>query len=366
MNNCSQAPQTRRGRAPRRTAISTSWNESGMDWDAWVAEVQLAKEEFARLINASADEIAVFSSVSEATSAVASALDFTGRRRGRRCHRGRVSNDRTCVAGAGAARRERVVGARSRRARSTLAEYDAPGRRSHGYRLGVARLLPERVRCRTSPRSRRACTRPGALLYVDGYQTLGHRAGRRACRRRRLSRGGQSEIPHGCSRASRSSTCDRELIDTLHPTVTGWFGRENPFAFDAKSLDWSRDGVSRFDTGTPPVINAYIARAGMAIDQRASASAAIRAWLEVLGQRLIDGGRGARSDAARHERHAPEDGDDGVRCADSHAVEAAMRARGVLPSARGPRDPPVAALLQHDRRRGHARSICSPRPSDAS
>jgi hypothetical protein len=35
-----------------------------MDWDAWVEEVQLAKQEFARLINASPDEIAVFSSVS--------------------------------------------------------------------------------------------------------------------------------------------------------------------------------------------------------------------------------------------------------------------------------------------------------------
>ena len=43
-----------------------------------MTEVHLAKEEFARLINAAPDEIAVFSSVSEATSAVASALDFTG------------------------------------------------------------------------------------------------------------------------------------------------------------------------------------------------------------------------------------------------------------------------------------------------
>ena len=44
-------------------------------------EVALAKAEFARLINASADEIAVFSSVSEATSAVATAFDFAGDRR---------------------------------------------------------------------------------------------------------------------------------------------------------------------------------------------------------------------------------------------------------------------------------------------
>src|SRR5262249_60734526 len=46
----------------------------------WMAEVDAAKREFAALINASPDEIAIFSSVSEATSAVASAIDFTSGR----------------------------------------------------------------------------------------------------------------------------------------------------------------------------------------------------------------------------------------------------------------------------------------------
>ena len=79
MNNCSQAPQTDVTRAAAERYLE-SWNAIGMDWDAWMAEVQLAKAEFARLINASPDEIAVFSSVSEATSAVASAIDFSGGR----------------------------------------------------------------------------------------------------------------------------------------------------------------------------------------------------------------------------------------------------------------------------------------------
>ena len=35
-----------------------------------------------------------------------------------------------------------------------------------------------------------------------------------------------------------------------HPLVTGWVGRENPFAFDAKTLDWAA-GAARFDTGPP-------------------------------------------------------------------------------------------------------------------
>ncbi|HEV8411743.1 MAG TPA: aminotransferase class V-fold PLP-dependent enzyme, partial [Gemmatimonadaceae bacterium] len=80
MNNCSQAPQTDATRAAAERYLY-SWNRSGMDWDAWMAEVALAKAEFARLIGASATDIAVFSSVSEAASAVASALDFAGPRK---------------------------------------------------------------------------------------------------------------------------------------------------------------------------------------------------------------------------------------------------------------------------------------------
>src|SRR6185503_8472017 len=56
MNNCSQAPQT----LATRDAIECylqSWRDDGMDWDAWMEEVSRAKQAFAKLINASADEI---------------------------------------------------------------------------------------------------------------------------------------------------------------------------------------------------------------------------------------------------------------------------------------------------------------------
>src|SRR6185312_12829222 len=81
MNNCSQAPQTIATRAAALRYLD-SWNRRGMDWEAWLAEVALAKAEFATLIGAMPSDIAVFSSVSEAASAVASALEFSGRRTG--------------------------------------------------------------------------------------------------------------------------------------------------------------------------------------------------------------------------------------------------------------------------------------------
>ncbi len=117
-------------------------------------------------------------------------------------------------------------------------------------------------------------------------------------------------------------------------SVTGWFGRANPFAFDVKGLDWSPT-ASRFDTGTPPVINAYIARAGMALINEIGV-AKIRAWTQVLGQRLMDGGRARGLTLHGQSDMSCKTPSTAFVVGDSHAVETAMRERGVLPSARGP------------------------------
>jgi selenocysteine lyase/cysteine desulfurase len=124
-----------------------------------------------------------------------------------------------------------------------------------------------------------------------------------------------------------------EIVDTLQPSVTGWFGRANPFAFDARSLDWSPT-ASRFDTGTPPVINAYVARAGMEIINALGPSN-IRAWLLALGQRLIDGGRARGMVLHGTDDMRRKTATTAFVVGDSHAVEHAMRERGVIASARG-------------------------------
>src|SRR5205085_8383704 len=49
--------------------------------------------------------------------------------------------------------------------------------------------------------------------------------------------------------------------------ITGWFGRVNPFAFRIDLLDWSST-ASRFESGTPPVPNAYAALAALALLDR--------------------------------------------------------------------------------------------------
>jgi len=330
INNCSQAPQTDVTRAAAEQYLD-SWNRTGMDWDAWMEEVRLAKAAFASLIGAFPEEIAVFSSVSEATSAVASALDFTSRKR-----RVVVSEMEFPTTGhvwlAQQRRGAQVSWVAMRDGMIEPSDYDAAidsdtalVAACHGYYVnGFTQDIGQIV-----ARAHAAA----ALVFADAYQTLG------ACPINVKETGvdflASGNLKYLMGVPGIAFLYVRPgLAESLHPAVTGWFGRANPFAFDAKVLDWSA-GASRFDSGTPPVMNAYIARAGMEIIASIGVGK-IRAWHGVLAQRLRDGGRQrglthhGTSDIVRKTANSA------FVVNDSHAIERAMRARGVLPSARGP------------------------------
>jgi selenocysteine lyase/cysteine desulfurase len=330
MNNCSHAPQTDATRAAAERYLE-SWNQSGMDWEAWMEEVALAKREFALLVNASPDDIAVFSSVSEATSAVASALDFTGAR-----HRIIVSEAEFPTVGhvwlAQEPRGAQVAWAPARDGTIETGAYDAlVDERAvvvsacHAYYVNgfVQDIGALATRAHTH----------GALLYVDAYQTLGATPVDVQALGVDFLASGNLKFLMGVPGIAFLYV-RREVAERLRPTVTGWFGRADPFAFDVKRLDWS-PAARRFDSGTPPVMNAYIARAGMEM-LNGIGIAKIRAWHEVLARRLIDGGRErgftlhGTTDAARKTATTA------FVVNDSHAVERAMRAHGVIASARGP------------------------------
>jgi len=132
-----------------------------------------------------------------------------------------------------------------------------------------------------------------------------------------------------------------EIAERLQPAITGWFGRTNPFAFTVKELDWAQ-GAARFDTGTPPIINAYIARAGMEIINEIGVPS-IRAWLELLGERLIAGAQARGLTVNGPTEMSRKTATTSIVVPDSHRIELEMRKRGVLPSARAP----VVRLAPH-------------------
>jgi selenocysteine lyase/cysteine desulfurase len=330
MNNCSQAPQTDATLAAAQAYLE-SWGRDGMDWEGWVDEVERARVSFARLINAEPDEVAVTSSVSQAVSALASALGFAARPdivassaefptvghvwlaqepRGASVRWVPMTSDGTIDADDYASRideRTCIV--------SACHAYFA-----NGFTQDVAEIA-------------RLAHARGALMFVDAYQTLGTTPIDVKALGVDALAGGTLKYLMSCAGIAFLYV-RRELANELRPTVTGWFGRVNPFAFDPTRLDWA-EGARRFDGGTPPIINAYIARAGLEIVHEVG-PAAIEQWTRVLSERLVRGGaeRGlALYGTPDPARKAPTTAF--VAGSDSAGVERRMRERGVIASARG-------------------------------
>ncbi len=327
--NCSQSPQcdaTREAAA----AYLDSWNGMGMDWERWMEEIALAKAEFARLVNADPSEVAIGTSVSELTSTVASSLPLD-------------------------AGRMKVI--------TTEAEFPTVGNiwnafRKYGFepeflpiRNGVVelssydRLLDERtlvasifdVYYYNGFKQDLAAIVPkihaaGAIAYVDAYQGIGsHPIDVKALDIDILSTG---NLKYLCGIPGVAFLyVKRELVPHLDPAFTGWFGQENPFEFKLE-LDRAAD-ARRFDNGTPPVLTAYIARAGMAMINEIGPQA-IQEWTDILSARCIEGALARGLEVASPRDIRRKSPTTAIRVpGDSHAVEAALRKEGVIASARG-------------------------------
>ena len=331
LNHCSQAPVT----VDTLAAIdrfTQSWKSEGMDWDRWLEEVEGARRAFARIIDADPVDVAVFSSVSHATAAVASALDFRDPRSrlvlteaefptvahvwGWQARRG--AELVWAPVDAGVVDAEALVASVDDRTRLVSV---AHGHYESGALLDVRPVL-DRAR------------EHGALTFLDAYQTLGtHHVSVKETAVDFLAAGA---LKYLMGVAGIAFLYVRPgLADVLEPGTTGWFGRVEPFAFDAKRLDWA-EGARRFDSGTPPILPAYVARAGMELLLEHGVPL-IQDWVTHLGARMIERGRERGLTLLGPEDAAGRTANTAFDCGskDSHQVEAALRASGFIASARG-------------------------------
>ena len=330
LNSCSQAPQCDVTREAAEAYLE-SWSRSGMDWDAWIGETEAARTEFAALIGADARDVAVATSVSQATASVASGLDYAGTR-----SKVVASGAEFPTVGHVWLAQERfgaeVAWVPVRDGAIDLGEYD--------------RLVDERTlvvsACRayyqTGFKQDVAAIADiahdrGALLFVDAYQTLG-------TERFDAPGSGADFVASGNLKFLLGIPgiaflwVRPGLAETLHPALTGWFGRVDPFAFDAQTLDWG-DGARRLDLGTPPIMEAYVARAGMAWLRRIGLDA-VGTWTAELGRRCVEGAHARGLTVLGPTDPAHRAPTTAIACEESHAVERALRARGIIASARGP------------------------------
>ena len=330
LNNCSQAPLTDVTREAADRFLE-SWNTRGMDWEGWMEEVEGARHAFAALINAAPDEVAVVSSVSHATSALATAIPFDQGR------------DVVVASGAEFPSVGQVWLAQGRRGATVrwvpLCDGTVP---LEGYTSAVdertavvsaAHAYFQNGALQDVRATARLARERGALSFVDAYQSLGVvPVDVKALEVDALASGTLKFLMGTPGIAFLYVR--REVIGRLEPLVTGWFGRVNPFGFDPAHLDWAA-GASRFDCGTPPLFSAYVSRASMEW-LHAIGAEAIHRWTTHLSKRLLEGAalRGLSVHGPAHA--ALKTPTTAICCTDSPRVEQAMLARGFIVSARGP------------------------------
>jgi|TARA_B110000116_G_scaffold263845_1_gene270883 selenocysteine lyase/cysteine desulfurase len=329
MNNCSQAPQSETTRAAA-DAYLTSWANDGMDWDSWIAETDAARAEFAAFVGADPSDVAVATSVSQATASVATGLEWSSGR------------DRVVASGGEFPTVGHVWLAQERLGASVdwvpvrdgameLADYErmidertlvvsaCRGYYQTGFKQDIS-AIAELTHAK------------GALLFVDAYQTMGSERFDAPASGADFVTSGNLKFLMGIPGIA-FLWIRPGLAEQLRPTITGWFGRENPYAFDTQTLDWGV-GARRLDTGTPPILEAYVARAGMRWLREIGLDA-IGEWNATLGNRCVEGAveRGLTVLGPTDPvRRAPTTA---IHCEESHAVEATLRSQNIIASARG-------------------------------
>jgi selenocysteine lyase/cysteine desulfurase len=256
LNSCSQGPLSDAVQAGLEDFMA-SWHEHGSPWELWVDRYEEARTTFAQFINASPEEIAIVTSVSAGINGVASALNFQERKK--------VVMGEFEFPTMGHV----WLGQRTRGAEVQFVGAEGDCIPSANYEKMVDRktlIVPiTRVCFKNGFRSEvEAITKiahsAGALVMLDDYQDCGTRpVDVKALDLDFFVTGTLKYLlgPPGVA----FTYVRKELISTLAPTVTGWFGQADPFAYDAKRFDLSPT-ARRFESGSPSVPNVYAALPG--------------------------------------------------------------------------------------------------------
>ena len=268
LSSCSQSALSQSVMAAT-AEYNRSWLEKGMDWIGWMETVHAAKAEFAQLVHADVADIAVLSCVSDVASSIGSALEFKPDRAGILV--GEIdfpSLGHVWLAHEKRGAKVSFLQANVHHGIELQAYHDAINDSTclvsvshasyhNGYIQDIAAIAA-------------IAHQHGAIVFVDAYQSAGSMQIDVQRDDIDILTSGAQKFMLGCPGIA-FAYIRRDLANRLRPSNTGWFGRVNPFAFDIRGLDYA-EGAARFDTGTPPMINAYAARAGMqmlnALDMR--------------------------------------------------------------------------------------------------
>lgn len=329
VNSCSQGALSDSVRAAYQRYLD-DWDERGAPWEYWVELMEAAREEFAGLIGADGDEVAVTTSVSAGVSALASAFRFD---------QGRdtivVSNFEFPTIGqiwhAQELRGARVVHVPAERDGSIpLERFEAAVDERTALVAVTAVCFRNGSRIDVEGVTRLAHQR-GARVLLDAYQAVGALPiDVRATEVDFLAAGVLKYLLGSAGLAFLY--CRAEHVKELVPTATGWFADADIFQMDIH--DYSPSPTARrFEAGTPPVPNIYAGIAGIRL-MREIGVAATAEHVRGLNDLLLEGldELGARVVTPRDPaRRGPLIA---VESSDVHALVEALAADEIVTSSR--------------------------------
>jgi len=303
-----------------------SWRTSIAPWEEWVAACDELRSEFARFIGADHDEVALVTSASAGINPIASALSFEGRNQivmgeyefptmghiwlAQRPRGAEVRFLHGAEDALPAERYERAIGERTRLVAVTQVSF------VNGFRADAAAIA-------------QIAHQRGALVFLDGFQDCGTRPlDVKALDVDFFVTGTLKYLlgPPGLG----FLYVKRELIEGLAPTITSWMAQRDAFAFDTQRLDPSPT-ARRFDGGTPPVPNVYMARAALRLLERVGMEN-VAAQVAMLARAFSKGAR----DLGIHSKTPADTVGPLVvlRSRDANQVVLRLTARGIAVSAR--------------------------------
>ena len=282
-NSCSQGALSRRVRAAYEEYLD-GWDENGAEWEHWVERAEAARSAFARLLSATAAEVAVTTSVSQGVSAIVSALDLKARPR-------IVISEYEFPTVGQIAHAQELRGAEVVHVRPEVDGSIPPERFAEAIDRRTALVCCTTDSYRTGHRHdvaaiARLAHDAGALCLADSYQAIGAIDFDARALGVDFVTGGT--VKYLLASAGLGFLYVRgELLPGLLPTQTGWFADEDIFRMDISDYSPAAD-ARRFDAGTPPVPNIYGGLAGVSIVEEAG-TRAIEDHVAGLTARLIDG-----------------------------------------------------------------------------
>ena len=260
LNSCSLGPLSRRSMASLGRFMEL-WNEHGAQawYRLWLGEIDAVRQKVATIIGAKPHEIALAPNVSVALGEIASGLDV-----GERKEIVLGELDFPTLAYQWLAKPEStVVFARSEDHVTIPAETFAPLVSQRTGLVATSRVFYLSGYIQDVAKLAKMVHKKGSLLLVDDYQ-------------------GTGQIPIDVKQLDLDFLVTgtlkwlmggpglafiyvrEDLIERLHPTMTGWFAAREQFQFSTTTFDY-RDDAARLEAGTPAVAAIFAASAALDI-----------------------------------------------------------------------------------------------------